>query len=80
MEQTHLQLLQPVLTFGRLALLAFGLFDLAVGVPGSILLSGRPLHRSQSINPSSHSRSAGCKHFGFSTRFVSDVLVLARDA
>lgn len=43
-----LQLLQPVLTFGRLALLAF-VFDLAAVVPGSILLSARP-YTSLAIN------------------------------
>jgi hypothetical protein len=75
MEQTHLQLLQPVLTFGRLALLAFGLLDLAAAVLGSILLSARP-YTSLAINqPLVAQSSAGCEHFGFSTRFVSDVLV-----
>jgi hypothetical protein len=46
LEQTHLQLLQPVLTLGRLALLALWPFDLAAAaaaaIPVSILLSGRP--------------------------------------
>jgi hypothetical protein len=58
MEQTHLQLLQPVLTFGRLALLAFGLFDLAAAVPGSILLSGR-LYTSLAVNQPLVAQSVG---------------------